>query len=129
MQNCPRQLAMQSCVLCSFVRWGSSNQTEKKKKEKKNIFRIPRMVKYYLTYIKLFRPIQSIIQIVYTYSIYHPDCLYLFNLSSRLFRPIQSIIQIVYTSCSIYHPDCLYLLFNLSSRLFRPPVQSIIQIV
>ena len=26
---------MQSCVLCSFVRCGSSNQIEKKKKEKK----------------------------------------------------------------------------------------------
>ena len=34
MQNCPRQLAMQSCVLCSFVRCGSSNQIEEKKKEK-----------------------------------------------------------------------------------------------
>ena len=32
MQNCPRQLAMQSCVLCSFVRCGSSKQIEKKKK-------------------------------------------------------------------------------------------------
>ena len=30
MQNCPRQLAMQSCVLCSFVRCGLSNQIEKK---------------------------------------------------------------------------------------------------
>ena len=33
MQNCPRQLAMQSCVLCSFVRCGSSNKIEKKKKK------------------------------------------------------------------------------------------------
>ena len=33
MQNCPRQLAMQSCVLCSFVRCGTSNQIEKKKKK------------------------------------------------------------------------------------------------
>ena len=31
----PRQLAMQSCVLCSFVRCGTSNQIEKKKKKKK----------------------------------------------------------------------------------------------
>ena len=35
MQNCPRQLAMQSCVLCSFVRCGSSKQIEKEKKRKK----------------------------------------------------------------------------------------------
>ena len=37
MQNCPRQLAMQSCVLCSFVRCGSwsSNQIEKKEKKRK----------------------------------------------------------------------------------------------
>ena len=34
-ENCPRQLAMQSCVLCSFVRCGSSNKIEKKKKKKK----------------------------------------------------------------------------------------------
>ena len=34
MQNCPRQLAMQSCVLCSFVRCGTSKQIEKKKKKK-----------------------------------------------------------------------------------------------
>ena len=33
MQNCPRQLAMQSCVLCSFVRCGTSNQIEKKRKK------------------------------------------------------------------------------------------------
>ena len=33
MQNCPRQLAMQSCVLCSFVRCGSSKQIEKKQKK------------------------------------------------------------------------------------------------
>ena len=26
MQNCPRQLAMQSCALCSYVRCGTSNQ-------------------------------------------------------------------------------------------------------
>ena len=32
MQNCPSQLSMQSCVLCSFVRCGSSNQIEKEKK-------------------------------------------------------------------------------------------------
>ena len=36
MQNCPRQLAMQSCVLCSFVRFGSSNQIEREKKTEKN---------------------------------------------------------------------------------------------
>ena len=35
MQNCSRQLAMQSCVLCWFVRCGSSNQIEKKQKKKK----------------------------------------------------------------------------------------------
>ena len=34
MQNCPRHLAMQSCVLCSFVRCGTSKQIEKKKKKK-----------------------------------------------------------------------------------------------
>ena len=33
MQNCPRQLAMQSCVLCSFVRCGTSKQIEKKRKK------------------------------------------------------------------------------------------------
>ena len=33
MQNCPRQLAMQSCVLCSFVRCGTSKQIEKEKKK------------------------------------------------------------------------------------------------
>ena len=33
MQNCPRQLAMQSCVLCSFVRCGTSKQIERKKKD------------------------------------------------------------------------------------------------
>ena len=38
MHNCPRQLAMQSCVLCSFVRCGTSNQIEKKRK--KNHFKI-----------------------------------------------------------------------------------------
>ena len=32
MQNCPRQLAMQYCVLYSFVRCGTSKQIEKKKK-------------------------------------------------------------------------------------------------
>ena len=37
MQNCPRQLAMQSCVLCSFVRCGTSNQIEKKRKKKKTL--------------------------------------------------------------------------------------------
>ena len=31
MQNYPRQLAMQSCVLCSFVRCGTANQMERKK--------------------------------------------------------------------------------------------------
>ena len=36
MQNCPRQLAMQSCVLCSFVRCGTSNQIERKKRKKDN---------------------------------------------------------------------------------------------
>ena len=35
MQNCPRQLAMQSYVLCSFVRCGTSKQIEEEKKEKK----------------------------------------------------------------------------------------------
>ena len=35
MQNCPRQLAMQSCVLCSFVRCGTSNQIERRKKKEK----------------------------------------------------------------------------------------------
>ena len=37
MQNCPRQLAVQSCVLCSFVRCGTSktNRKRKRKKEKK----------------------------------------------------------------------------------------------
>ena len=33
MQNCPRQLAMQSCVLCSFVRCGTSKQIEKEIKD------------------------------------------------------------------------------------------------
>ena len=33
MQNCPRRLVMQSCVLCSFVRCGSCNQIEKEKKK------------------------------------------------------------------------------------------------
>ena len=37
MQNCPRQLAMQSCVLCSFVRCGTSKTNKKKKKEKKKV--------------------------------------------------------------------------------------------
>ena len=37
MQNCPRQLAMQSCVLCSFVRCGTSNQIGKKRRKKKTI--------------------------------------------------------------------------------------------
>ena len=38
MQNCPRQLAMQSCALCLYVRCGSSNQNKRrrKKKEKKS---------------------------------------------------------------------------------------------
>ena len=40
MQNCPRQLAMQSRVLCSFVRCGSSNQIEKEKKEKKTNYKV-----------------------------------------------------------------------------------------
>ena len=35
MQNFPRQLAMQSCVLCSFVRCGTSEQIEEEKKKKK----------------------------------------------------------------------------------------------
>ena len=35
MQNCPRQLAMQSCVLCSFVRCGTSKTNLKKKKKRK----------------------------------------------------------------------------------------------
>ena len=33
-QNFPRQLVMQSCVLCMFVRFGTSNHIEKKKKKK-----------------------------------------------------------------------------------------------
>ena len=33
MQNCPRQLAMQSCVLCSFVRCGTYKQIEKQNKK------------------------------------------------------------------------------------------------
>ena len=37
MQNCPRQLAMQSCVLCSFVRCGTSKQIERKKRRKKSV--------------------------------------------------------------------------------------------
>ena len=37
MQNCPRQLAMQSCVLCSFVRCGTSKTNRKKKAKKKHI--------------------------------------------------------------------------------------------
>ena len=37
MQNCPRQLAMQSCVLCSFVRCGTSNQIEEKKNQISNV--------------------------------------------------------------------------------------------
>ena len=36
-QNYPRQLAMQSCVLCSFVRCGTSNQIEKRKKKKSSV--------------------------------------------------------------------------------------------
>ena len=36
MQNCPRQLAMQSCALCLYVRCGSSN---KKKQQKKTFFK------------------------------------------------------------------------------------------
>ena len=35
MQNCPRQLAMQSCELCVFVRCGTSNQIFKKREKKK----------------------------------------------------------------------------------------------
>ena len=33
MQNCARQLAMQSCVLSSFVRCGTSKQIEKERKK------------------------------------------------------------------------------------------------
>ena len=40
MQNFPRQLAMQSCVLCSFVRCGTSKQIEKKKKKKRKVKRL-----------------------------------------------------------------------------------------
>ena len=40
MQNCPCQLAMQSCVLCSFVRCGTSNQIEKEKKKRKELFNV-----------------------------------------------------------------------------------------
>ena len=40
MQNCPRQLAMQSCVLCSFVRCGTSKQIRKKKEKKKSAIEI-----------------------------------------------------------------------------------------
>ena len=36
MQNCPRQLVMQSCVLCSFVRCGSSNQIEEEVEKNKS---------------------------------------------------------------------------------------------
>ena len=35
MQNCPRQLAMQSCALCLYVRCGSSNQIKRKEEKKK----------------------------------------------------------------------------------------------
>ena len=35
MQNCPRQLVMQSCALCLYVRCGSSNQIIKIKNIKK----------------------------------------------------------------------------------------------
>ena len=34
MHNFPHQLAIQSCVLCSFVRCGTSNQIEKEKEKK-----------------------------------------------------------------------------------------------
>ena len=34
MQNCPRQLAMQSCALCLHVRCGTSDQILKKEEEK-----------------------------------------------------------------------------------------------
>ena len=36
MQNCPSQLAMQSCVLRSFVRCGTSNQIEREKNMNKH---------------------------------------------------------------------------------------------
>ena len=41
MQNCPRQLAMQSCALCLYVRCGSSNQIHKE--EKKAVFAFSRL--------------------------------------------------------------------------------------
>ena len=50
MQKCPCQLAIQSCVLCSFVRCGSSNQIEGK--EKKTVLKMtfPKLTPKIITY-------------------------------------------------------------------------------
>ena len=46
MQNCPCQLAMQSCEMFLYVRCGASNQL--KKKQKKNLFNMDWSQCFYL---------------------------------------------------------------------------------